>query len=176
MQPVSTESSTRVNANSGIIEATALNGIAIAGSSVALNNSASGIVRATGASGFGILAGGGINAAGSVITNSGTIIGTGGTAIKLSAAADTLTLLPGSHIVGVVDMGGNNGDVINAFAAIPTSRVSSLTTAPTLPTIIHFDRHAPTPALSAAPPVLPYRPIVRSLWSIPPRWRRPTAR
>jgi outer membrane autotransporter protein len=46
--------------------------------------------------------------------------------------------LPGSHIVGVVDMGGNNGDVINAFAAIPTSRVSSLTTAPALPTIINF--------------------------------------
>jgi len=35
-------------------------------------------------------------------------------------------------------MGGNNGDVINAFAAIPTTRVSSLTNLPTLPTIVNF--------------------------------------
>ena len=73
---------------------------------------------------------------GAVITNSGTITGTGGTAIKLSAADDTLTLLPGSRIVGVVDMGSGN-DVVNAFAAIPSNRVSSLTTAPTLPTVLH---------------------------------------
>jgi len=48
-----------------------------------------------------------------------------------------VTLLPGSRIVGVIDMGSGT-DVVNAFAAIPTSRVSSLTTAPTLPTIINF--------------------------------------
>jgi uncharacterized protein with beta-barrel porin domain len=122
-----------------------------------VNNSASGIIRATGAGGtvisvdkgvtlnnagsisgaVGIQANG-TGGVGSVITNSGTVTGTGGTAIKLSAAADTLTLLPGSRIVDVIDMGGNNGDVINAFAAIPASRVSSLTTAPTLPTIINF--------------------------------------
>src|SRR5204862_2495726 len=56
--------------------------------------------------------------------------------IKLSAANDTVTLLPGSRIVGVIDMGSGT-DVVNAFAVIPTSRVSSLTTAPTLPTILH---------------------------------------
>jgi len=38
----------------------------------------------------------------------------------------------------VIDMGGNNADVINAFATIPASRVSSLTTGVTLPTIINF--------------------------------------
>ena len=83
---------------------------------------------------------------GSVITTSGTIIGTGGTAIKLSAAADTVTLLPGSRIVGVIDMGGNNADVINAFAAIPASRVSSLTTAPTKAT---FTKATPSPRVTA---------------------------
>jgi outer membrane autotransporter protein len=74
---------------------------------------------------------------GSTITNAGTIIGTGGTAISLSSAADTLNLMPGSKIVGVVDMGGGN-DVINASVAAPATKVSSLSTV-TLPTLINFD-------------------------------------
>jgi hypothetical protein len=71
---------------------------------------------------------GGTNGQGSVITNSGTIIGTTGTAIKLSAAADTVTLLPGSRIVGVIDMGGGN-DVVNVIASAPATRVSSFVNA-----------------------------------------------
>jgi uncharacterized protein with beta-barrel porin domain len=144
--------------NSGIIRATGANAEVIFTGSATINNSASGTIAATGTgSTIGILAtkgatvvnaglisgavgirANGVGGVGSVITNSGTITGTGGTAIKLSNAADTVTLLPGSRIVGVIDMGGNNADVINAFAAIPASRVSSLTTAPTLPTIINF--------------------------------------
>src|SRR4051794_25780050 len=146
-----------VNNTSGIIEATGASGRAISARTGNVENGSSGIIRATGATSVGIFSAeaitivnagtisgvtgiqaNGATNVGTVITNSGTVTGTGGTAIKLSAAADTLTLLPGSHIVGVVDMGGNNGDVINAFAAIPTSRVSSLTTAPALPTIINF--------------------------------------
>jgi len=73
---------------------------------------------------------------GSTITNSGTIIGTGGTAIQLTSAADTLTLLPGSRIVGVVDMGLGN-DTVNVVIAAPNTKVSSLTTV-VVPTFINF--------------------------------------
>jgi outer membrane autotransporter protein len=86
----------------------------------------------------------GVGGIGSTIVTSGAIVSTAGatgTAIKLSQAADTLTLLSGSRIVGVVDMGdvavvGN--DTVNVFSVAPSSKVSSLTTAAELPTLIHF--------------------------------------
>ena len=73
---------------------------------------------------------------GSIIDNSGTIAGTSGTAIRLSAAADTLTLRSGSRIVGAVDMGLGD-DVVNVVVGAPNTRVSTLTSV-TLPTFINF--------------------------------------
>ena len=73
---------------------------------------------------------------GSTIDNSGAIIGTGGTAIKLTSAADTLTLRSNSRITGVVDMGFGD-DVVNVAVSAPKTRVSTLTSV-TLPTFINF--------------------------------------
>ena len=73
---------------------------------------------------------------GSTIVNSGAIVSTGGTAIKLTSAADTLTLRTGSRIVGLVDMGGGN-DTVNVVGVIPVTKLSTLTTL-VMPTLINF--------------------------------------
>jgi hypothetical protein len=83
----------------------------------------------------------GIQAGGAAtITNSSAILstaGASGTAIKLSNAADALTLLTGSRTVGLVDMGFGN-DTVNTVTVAPGSKVSSPTTAAALPTLINF--------------------------------------
>jgi len=94
------------NLTSGIIESGSTGTAVLAANAVNVTNAGS--ISA----GIGIQANG-AGGTGSVITNSGTITGTGGTAIKLSAAADTLNLKLGSHIVGNIDMGNNTADVIN---------------------------------------------------------------
>jgi outer membrane autotransporter protein len=118
--------------NSGTISGgSAKSGISASGS-VNVTNTRTGIISG----GFGIIAEGN-QGIGSTITNAGTIIGTSGTAILLSNQADTLNLLPGSKIVGVVDMEHGN-DTVNALVSAPTTKVSSLSTV-TIPTLINFD-------------------------------------
>jgi Autotransporter beta-domain len=90
--------------NSGTISAAGSNGTAVNADFVSLNNLSTGII-AGGA--FGIRADGG-----SSIITSGAIIGLGSAAIFLSSHADSLTLLPGSRILGAIDMRGGN-DILN---------------------------------------------------------------
>ncbi|MDP1882999.1 MAG: hypothetical protein Q8K88_08985, partial [Bradyrhizobium sp.] len=125
--------------NSGVISADLGNGVGISVSAATtVNNTRSGIIVG---GAVGIFAGNAqINNAGTIsgrigieanfagfgtaITNSGTIIGTGGTAVRLTGAADTLTLLTGSRVVGTVDMGGGN-DTVNILVTGSNTRVSS---------------------------------------------------
>jgi hypothetical protein len=65
---------------------------------------------------------------GSTITTSGAIIstaGASGTAIQLSSAADRLTLLAGSRIIGAIEMGGGN-DVVNFVSGKDAAQLVTL--------------------------------------------------
>ena len=115
--------------NSGLIQ-----GIGPTGFGVFANNSANVFNTGTISGNIGIQANG-LNNAGTMIANAGTIAGTGGTAIKLSPAADTLTLSRGSQIIGLIDMGGG-ADTININTVVPVSRVSSLITLLPVDTIL----------------------------------------
>ena len=122
-------------ANAGTISAMDSDGLGIFANAVNVTNLRGGTI-----SGNVAIRAVGLGGIGSTITTASAIVSTAGAngiAIQLSAAADTLTLLSGSRIVGLVDMGGGN-DTVNVVTVAPTTKVSSLTTAAALPTLVNF--------------------------------------
>ncbi len=105
----------------------------------------------------------GVGGVGSTITNSGAIVstaGASGTAIELSSAADSLTLLAGSRIIGAIKMGFGN-DVVNFVSGKDAAQLVTLNQ---FAGTINASGGA---RWSTAPPGSPA--------SIRPRWRRPIA-
>jgi uncharacterized protein with beta-barrel porin domain len=110
----STTSGNATTTNSGIVSANGVNSIGI--STIATTGNAattnSGTVSAIGAGGVGVF----MQASGlSTLINSGTISAPGGAAIQFQGGADRLTLLPGSFIVGAINLVGTN-DTVNVNA------------------------------------------------------------
>ncbi len=78
------------------------------------------------------------------VTNAGTIVGTAGPAIQFSGNPDTLTLLPGSTIIGVINLGGG-GDTVNFHGGNHNLRFDTLTGATvtgTTPFVVSGNRAA----------------------------------
>ncbi|WP_256807220.1 autotransporter domain-containing protein [Bradyrhizobium sp. Bra64] len=92
--------------NSGLVSAFSLGGSAygVLASSGTVTNS--GTITATGFSGYGIRI---FNTA--QVTNSGTIFGNTA-ALQFGGSPDSLTVLPGSRIIGAINLGGG-GDTVN---------------------------------------------------------------
>jgi hypothetical protein len=109
---------------SGTIMATQVGGVGVlADGAATITNTRTGII-----SGNIAIQAFGDDGIGSTITSSGAIIstaGAGGTAILLSNTDDKLTLLPGSRIVGAIDMGGGD-DAVHFVSGRDVSQLVTL--------------------------------------------------
>jgi hypothetical protein len=113
--------------NSGSISVTGDNGIVIFADGVTNSTiTNSGSISITGINGVGIL----VAASNSTITNSGLISAPAGNAILGAGASGvTLNVLPGSQIIGAIDLGGSgDGDTANVYSGGVSSSLTFLNT------------------------------------------------
>ena len=122
------EGANAIITNSGSISMTGAlgRGIWSDGANATITNGGS--IISTGANGSGVF----LSKDGSILNNSGLIQGTGSGSFAVTGGAlgtnQTLNILPGSQILGVIDLGDGAGDVVNVSGTFGSSVMQFLNT------------------------------------------------